>query len=210
MVRKGEYLERAVVIPGSGGTLEGLYHRGEKAPPMLIVPDEHSMESPIIAELAWAVTRRGHPTLRFNYRGIGASSGSFGDETSALQDARDAAEHLRATTSQSMIAVLGIGFGATIASSLVLADENVELLIAIAPDVDALPVALCSTSKEVVLVAAHGEDPAVKTELSRYAKRFSHGRLALIPGADPTFIRGLVELGRVVADAVAPPGMMAL
>src|SRR5688500_17664222 len=99
MVRRGEYLERAVVIPGRSGTLEGLFHRGAKAPALLIASahpfDGGSMESPIIAELAWAATRNGHATLRFNYRGVGASEGAFGDADDSLADAIEAAEQLR-------------------------------------------------------------------------------------------------------------------
>src|SRR5690242_6879173 len=135
MVRKGEYLERAVVIPGMSGTLEGLFHRGALRPPMLIAPDlirGSSMESPMIAELAWAVTRRGHPTLRFNYRGVGASTrpaGAIGDEQSALEDLASAAEHLRNTMAHHPLAIAGIGSGGSIAAKHALVDQDIELLV---------------------------------------------------------------------------------
>ncbi|MCK6552090.1 alpha/beta hydrolase, partial [Myxococcota bacterium] len=72
MVRRGEYLERAVVVPGAAAPIEGLFHRGSKAPPAVFAPPHPSagsMEAPVVAELAWAVTRAGHATLRFNYPG---------------------------------------------------------------------------------------------------------------------------------------------
>src|SRR5262245_41829259 len=98
MVRRGEYLERAVVLEGEVGPIEGLYHRGSKRPPMLILPgdplDGGSMEVAMIAELAYQVTRRGHPTLRINYRGVGASGGKFEGIDGAHADAIRAVDHL--------------------------------------------------------------------------------------------------------------------
>jgi len=212
MVRRGEYLERAVAIPGRSGTLEGLYHRGARRPALLIAPMHPfgggSMESPIVAELAWAVTRRGHATLRFNYRGVGASSGSFTDDQAALMDLADAAEHLRATTSHPALAVAGLGYGAVIAAAAALADDAIETLVAVAPDPGALPPALEAHPREVVLVVSEAEDREVKAALARLAARLRSGRLAVVPGADRAFVRGLVELGRVVADAVSPPGFV--
>src|SRR5687767_13450694 len=144
MVRKGEYLERAVVIPGTHGTLEGLFHRGAKQPPMLIAPQHPlgggSMESAIIAELAWAVTRKGHATLRFNYRGVGASEGSFTDVEASILDATDAAEHLKESVDAKTIAIAGLGYGASVAARLALSGSTgIEMLILIAPDPAELP-----------------------------------------------------------------------
>ena len=136
MVRKGEYLERAVVIP-SQPPLEGLYHRGTQSPALLIAPPHPmaggSMETPLIAELAWAVTRAGHPTLRFNYRGVGASPGRFG-EAFAYEDLLKAAQHLRACVDDAPIAVVGIGLGANLAVRLAGEDASIAKVLLIDPD----------------------------------------------------------------------------
>src|SRR2546422_11402357 len=76
MVLSGQYLERSVVV----GELDALYHRGTREPPCVIAAPHPalggSMLSPVVAELAWALTRAGHPTMRFDYRGVGASRGA--------------------------------------------------------------------------------------------------------------------------------------
>lgn len=77
---KGQFLERSVAIPTAGGLmLDGLYHRGLRGPACVIAAPHPalggSMTVPAINELAWALTRGGHATLRFDYRGVGGSQG---------------------------------------------------------------------------------------------------------------------------------------
>lgn len=231
MVRRGEYLERATVIAGEAGPLEGLYHRGSRRPPVLIAPehpDLASMESPIVAELAWALTRAGHPTLRFNYRGVGASRGPrVATLDEAVSDARAARRHLLVPAGAGegeepseveslppgAHVLVGVGFGARVAAVLALEDTAArrsppDPIVLVRPDPASLPVELPSLAVEVVLVLpARGVDPEPGRRL---AGRLRAGRLVTIPGSDPTFLRGLVELGRVVAEALSPPGMIDL
>jgi alpha/beta superfamily hydrolase len=216
VVRKGEYLERAVAFPGDAGALEGLYHRGAARPPLLIAPPHPrsggSMELPLIAELAWAVTRAGHPTLRFNYRGVGASGGEFDEAAGAVADARRALEHLRATTGGPAIpvALLGVGFGAGVVAALAAEDgaAPIEGLVLVTPELgglpgpDAIADAIAGVETELVLIAAEEEALPSREALRRIATGAHRGRLAVIPGADRAFLKGLVDLGRVVADAV--------
>src|SRR3954469_11565845 len=85
MVLAGQYLERSLVV----GDLDALYHRGKREPPCAIASAHPalggSMVAPVIAELAWALTRAGHATMRFNYRGVGASRGVSRHQAGSLQ-----------------------------------------------------------------------------------------------------------------------------
>lgn len=80
MVLAGQYLERSVVVRSGELTLDALYHRGSREPACVLASPHPalggSMTAPVIAELAWALTRAGHATLRFDYRGVGASQGT--------------------------------------------------------------------------------------------------------------------------------------
>src|SRR5512137_2309925 len=95
MVQHGQYLERPALIDAGGETLEGLYHRGDRPPAILVCPplDREGMDAPVLAELAWAAARAGHASLRFQHRGRGASTGSV-DPARAPDDARAALAHL--------------------------------------------------------------------------------------------------------------------
>src|SRR6267142_6952168 len=85
MVLRGQYLERSVVV----GDLDALYHRGTREPPCAIAAPHPalggSMLSPVVAELAWALTRAGHPTMRFDYRGVGSSRGVSRHQAGSMQ-----------------------------------------------------------------------------------------------------------------------------
>ena len=69
------------------------------------------METTLVAELAWALTRAGHATLRFNYRGVGASQGEIGDEEADRLDVLSVLSHL-SETEGGRIALCGVGHGA--------------------------------------------------------------------------------------------------
>jgi alpha/beta superfamily hydrolase len=219
VVRKGEYLERAVAIAGEAGPIEGLYHRGTNRPAMLIAPPHPmssdgvggSLEMPVVAELAYRVTRAGHPTMRFNYRGVGASAGTF-DPEQAFRDASAAFDQLEATVRIAkeavQIAVAGVGFGAEVAVRLAhAAKDRVPLVVLVSPDPERIGPRLLDVKAEILLVCA--EEDERRSALGDWGER-ARGRVCVIPRSDRAFLRGLVELGRVVQEAVSPPGLIDL
>ncbi len=96
MVQPGQYLERPALVEAGGVTLEGLYHRGDRPPAILICPplDGEGMDAPLLAEVAWVAARAGHASLRFQHRGRGASQGDV-DPDRAVEDGLAALAHLR-------------------------------------------------------------------------------------------------------------------
>src|SRR5438067_10848924 len=116
MVLSGQYLERSVVV----GELDALYHRGSREPPCAIAAPHPalggSMLSPVVAELAWALTRAGHPTMRFDYRRVGASRGvsrhaagstRIADRQDEVADLHGIGEHLLASTDMAEVCLVG-------------------------------------------------------------------------------------------------------
>src|SRR3989442_376644 len=120
MVTKGQFLERPTLVPVGDLVLEGLWHRGEHRPPLLIIPPKPvqggSMDHVVAAESSWAVATSGHPTLRFNFQGVGASQGKQSvDGKSLALDAEAALAVLEENTEGAPAAVLAIGSAAEVA-----------------------------------------------------------------------------------------------
>jgi len=214
MVFDGQYLERATVIPGPRGVLEGLFHRGRRRPGVLIAPpapeDGGSMESAVVAELAWAVTRAGHPTLRFNYAGVGGSAGTR-DPRTLDADVEAAERHLRASLEQPDGPLGACGFAT--GADLVLAraartPASYEAVVAVTPTRPPPAGLQHFEGPLVVAVAQHGPHDVDGWRLR--LEGAAGGRVVVIPRADAAFVRGLVELGRVVAEVFSPPGTLDL
>ena len=75
-----------LLIDGPAGVLEALLEDPQLSPPagFAVVCHPHplhggSMHNKVVHTLARACQERGMPTLRFNYRGVGASTGSYDD-----------------------------------------------------------------------------------------------------------------------------------
>jgi uncharacterized protein len=216
MVQHGQFLERSVVVKSGDLSLDGLYHRGRRAPPCAIASPHPavggSMTVPAVAELAWALTRAGFPTLRFDYRGVGASQGrsrhSAGaarveDVSDELADLRAAVEQLVQTTRAAGACVVGYSFGAAVALAAA-QDDAVERVVLVAPPTELSDFsALLQVRKPTLVVCAHHDALCDRSRL-----QLPEGaQLAVIAHADHAFLRGLPELGRTVTAWVGsgPP-----
>lgn len=204
MVLPGQYLERSAVV----GELDALYHRGAREPPCAIAAPHPalggSMSSPVVAELAWALTRAGHPTLRFDYRGVGASRGESRHPAGAMRiadlqdevaDLHSICEHLISTTQMPAVCAVGYSFGAAVALEAA-EDVRIGWLVLIAPPTKLHDfAALAAVRKPLLVVCAHHD-----SFCDRGALPLPDGaRLEVIAHADHFFGRGLTALGKTVA-----------
>ena len=115
--------ETAVFIDGPVGQIEALY---------LDVPDAHgvalichpnpvqggTMLNKVISTLQRTARDAGLVTLRFNYRGVGASAGSHDMGAGEVDDAQAACAWLRARHPELPLTLLGFSFGGFVAASL--------------------------------------------------------------------------------------------
>ena len=113
-----------VLINGAEGRLEGRYSpgKGERRPVVLLLHPhpQHggAMHNKVIYALHQAFLRQGFSTLRFNFRGVGRSQGSFGRGEGELTDAASALDWLQAfNPNAGECWIAGFSFGAWIWSS---------------------------------------------------------------------------------------------
>ena len=218
MVLAGQYLERSVVV----GDLDALYHRGKREPPCAIASPHPavggSMIAPVIAELAWALTRAGHPTMRFDYRGIGASRGEsrheagsmqIGDVSDEVEDLYKITDQLLATTRMPLACAVGYSFGAKVVLEAA-SDRRFSHVVLVAPPNRLADFGgLGNLRKPLLVVCAHQDAYCDRAALQLPEQ----AKIEVIPHADHFFGRGLTEVGKTVAtwlrgdrpEYVAPP-----
>ena len=208
--------QRMVTIDRGDGqsTLEGIYvapAAGCTGGAVVAAPHPlygGSMDSPVVSEVAFACQRAELATLIFNWRGVGASSGTpSGDPEAADADYAAALAHLAETVSGELVCA-GYSFGAAAAAracrSYPRAPERVGRLLLLAPPAALLDrAALEAFPGSVLVVAAEADTFAPPSELVPIVKSLPRGQLALIPEADHFFMTGLAELAREVAGWLA-------
>ena len=233
MVEKGQFLERPVAIPTAHGLmLDGLYHRGRRGPACVVAAPHPalggSMTVPAINELAWALTRAGHATLRFDYRGVGGSqgrslhvaAGTAGTDaepvppriTPALvegevADLFAAAAQLAATVGLAEgeggagLCAIGYSFGACVVLAGH-ADPRWERLVLIAPPTALADLGALAEVRRPLLIVCAQHDPLCDRALLQelIAPLGDRVRLEVIPHADHGFRRGSTALGQLVAE----------
>jgi len=115
--------ETPVVIAGPVGQLEALYLEVPDARGVALICHPNpvqggTMLNKVISTLQRTARDAGLITLRFNYRGVGASEGSHDMGTGEVDDAEAAAHWLRAKHPQLPLTLLGFSFGGFVAASL--------------------------------------------------------------------------------------------
>jgi len=129
-----------VIIPGPAGRLEGRYRPGrdDKAPlAMILHPHPNGgghMNTELTLSLFDMFKDRGFAVLRFNFRGVGRSQGSWDQGLGELSDAATALDWFQALNPQAPFSwVAGHSFGAYIAMQLLMRRPEIEGFIAVAP-----------------------------------------------------------------------------
>ncbi len=93
-----------------------------------------SMQNKVVYTLARACQERGMPTLRFNFRGVGASTGSYDEGRGETQDALAVVAAGRARWPHATLTLAGFSFGAVV-SLMAAAAAAPSRLISVAPAV---------------------------------------------------------------------------
>jgi alpha/beta superfamily hydrolase len=129
-----------VIFPGPAGRVEGRYAEPprENAPIALILHGHPraggSMQDRVSVQLAQVFQKAGFAVLRFNFRGIGRSQGTFDNAMGELSDATSALDYLQSINPNAeQCWVAGYSFGAYIGLQLLMRRPEIDGFIAVAP-----------------------------------------------------------------------------
>lgn len=137
--------EIVLFINGPAGQLEALYLEQPASKGVALICHPHplyagTMQNKVVATLQRTARDQGYSTLRFNFRGVGKSDGSYGEGEGEMADAYAAFQWLQAKNPQLPVVIMGFSFGSCVAGCLAgqLEQEGVAIkqLIMIAPPVE--------------------------------------------------------------------------
>ncbi len=124
-----------LLIPGAAGPLEALFEWAPEAPRAMtaLVCHPHpqfggTMHNKVVFRAAKGAIEAGLPTLRFNFRGVGKSRGTYDEGRGEREDVRAALDYLRARFPDLPIALAGFSFGVCVGLAVGAADPRVVAL----------------------------------------------------------------------------------
>ena len=157
----------AVDIPASHGILEGLLRTEsatDAAPAMAaLVCHPHplwqgTMHNKVVFTLAKALNAAGLPALRFNFRGVGRSTGIYADGVGEAEDVCTALDWLAARYPQTPLLLAGFSFGTWVGLPVGCADPRVTHLIGAGIPTDLLDVATLNDCAKPKLIVQGSDD----------------------------------------------------
>lgn len=202
-----------VIMNGPAGRLEGRYsHSKVPNAPIALLLHPHpqhggTMNNRIVYTLFHAFTKRGFSSLRFNFRGVGRSQGTYDRGEGELSDAASALDWLQTyNPNASACWIGGFSFGAWIGMQLLMRRPELDGFLSVAPPANMFDfsfLAPCPASGLIV----HGDRDEIVPEASvtRLVNKLSSQKdikidYRRLEGANHFFNEKSEELGRIVDD----------
>jgi alpha/beta superfamily hydrolase len=202
-----------VIINGPEGRLEGRYHHSKlpNAPIALLLHPhpQHggTMNNKVVYTLYHAFVRQGFSALRFNFRGVGRSQGSFARGEGELSDAASALDWLQGyNANASACWIGGFSFGAWIGMQLLMRRPEIDGFISVAPPANLYDFGFLAPCPSSGLIIHGDKDHLVPLEsVQKLINKLMHQRditidFRLVRGADHFFQNRLEELDQEVED----------
>jgi len=218
---------RQIEVPGPAGRLVGVVESPDTEAPTGIglVCHPHplhqgTMDNKVVHTLARSFLALGMIAVRFNFRGVGGSEGSYGSGEGECDDAIAVADWMRAQWPGRPFYLGGFSFGAMVALATA-SRIGPHALVTVAPPVHRLPATfrqpdclwLVVQGDEDELVAADGViewlntlDPGPELNLLLGVDHFFHGRLTELRRIVIEFLSGDLAPGTLSEEVMDAKG----
>jgi len=203
-------MEEAVSIPGAGITLEGRLSSGT-APGGAVITHPHplfggSMANNVVLTAVRALAARSLSALRFNFRGVGRSTGTYGGGLEETDDVAAALKFLKSRTPGPHY-VVGYSFGAAVAGRALLTGLAADGAIFVAPPIAFMDLSFLPEVPGLRLIIVGDRDelcPRARLQALMASSQPPPGetpaQVKVIEGADHFFSDGEEELFRVMRE----------
>ncbi len=191
----------AVEIPVAHGRLEGLLRLPDAAalhgaaPRMAAVvchplpTGGGTMHTKVVFRIAQALGELDMPVLRFNFRGVGRSTGTFDGGRGEVDDVRAALDDLARRYPGLPLCLAGFSFGSKVGLPVGCADDRVRQLIGVGVPVAALNISqLAGCDKPKLIVQGARDEYGPLSDLEAWFARLPQPKaLTVVPDADHFF-----------------------
>ncbi|MDR3519078.1 MAG: alpha/beta hydrolase [Azospirillaceae bacterium] len=215
-----------VIINGPAGRLEGRYsHSKQPNAPIALLLHPHpqqggTMNNRVVHALFHAYARRGFSVVRFNFRGIGRSQGTFDKGEGELSDAASALDWLQTfNPNASACWIAGFSFGAWIGMQLLMRRPEIDGFISVSPPANHFDFSFLAPCPSSGLILHGSKDEMVpEPSVAKLVHKLSHQRdiridYRIVDGANHFFANHLEELTQHADDylqkAVTPRAVAA-
>ncbi len=194
-----DVLERRVTFPSGARPatlLEGVIARASapaSAPaagqPVAVLchpqPLTTSMQDPLTVRIASDLAAAGFITLRFNFRGVGASEGQQTDGRLEPLDLAGAVEFALAEpgANREKLCLIGHAFGATVALVYAAHDPRVKTVVAISPPIFRLTPELAAFERPKLFITGEHDEVSPRHKLEPWIERLPARGFKIISGA---------------------------
>ena len=129
-----------VFFNGPAGRLEGRFHPAkQRGAPIAVILHPHpqfggTMNNQIVYNAYYSFAERGFSVLRFNFRGVGRSQGSFDHGQGELSDAASALDWAQSINPEARACwIAGVSFGSWIGMQLLMRRPETDGFISVSP-----------------------------------------------------------------------------
>lgn len=198
-----------VNIPAPHGLLEGLLRtEGATSPAMAAVvchphpQGQGTMHNKVVFTVAKALNAAGVPALRFNYRGVGRSTGTYDEGRGEAEDVRSALDYLASRYPAVPLLLAGFSFGSWVGLPVGCADARVTHLIGLGVPTTILSLGnLAGCAKPKLIVQGSEDEYGPLPQLQTWFADLAPPKdLRVIPGTSHFFANRLDEVAATVQD----------
>lgn len=199
--------EQFLITTSSDQQLELLTSPGQETNPIAIICHPHplyggTMTNKVVTTLAKVFSELNYPTIRFNFRGIGKSTGTYGNGIGEIEDLLSVIEWTKKTLPQNKIILAGFSFGGYIAAT-VATKIFPEKLILVAPSVEHFDMSLLQIPCPWILVQGTEDEVVPAEKVFAWAQTQKIQPVLIeIEGATHFFHGRLIEMREKLLDCL--------
>jgi len=201
---------RRLNVPASHGHLEAILREATAPFAAVVICHPHpmgggTMNNNVVYRLAKVLGDTGAAVLRFNFRGVGQSTGRYDHGDGEEDDARAALDHLAELYPDTPLWMAGFSFGARVGLTVGNDDARVQKLLGVGLAMKMFDYGfLAASHKPKAFIQGSEDEYGGRADIEAlFASAAQPKHLTVVDGASHLFPKHLDALERAAAEAIA-------